>query len=419
MGNEIKKLCKFLIGYKENQTNGKYEPLMPLNPTKLETTSSNKYFQVESRNNSNMIFKPDLNDIKTRHFRSNTYVASKEITINDFQKLKLIGKGSFGKVFLVKNIRNNKFYALKILVKDLIRQKRQVIHTKTEREILEKMDHPFIVKLKYAFQDDNKLYMLTKFLQGGDLFFHLKNENVFSEERTKFYACQIILALEYLHRNKVIYRDLKPENIILDSKGNMKLIDFGLSKLFNHSRNSILFNSNKAYTICGTPDYLAPEVLLNQGYDKNVDWWSLGTVIYEMLVGISPFKQAKVSEKIDINTYLKPIDIPKNISESARSLIVGLLQKDPSKRLGNGTKDSISIKEHPFFKDIIWDDVYYKRMKPVFIPSLKSDIDISYFDTNFTSQKLTEEVVFLKQTQRISCNDPFEKFNFIPKKEKI
>jgi len=419
MGNEIKKLCKLLIGYNETETNDKTEKLIPLNTLKHDTTCSNNYFQVESTSHSNMIFKPEINEIKTRNFRSNTYVPSKDITINDFQKLKLIGKGSFGKVFLVKNIRNNKLYALKILVKDLIRQKRQIIHTKTEREILEKMDHPFIVKLKYAFQDDNKLYMITKFLQGGDLFFHLKNETKFTEERTKFYSCQIILAIEYLHRNKVIYRDLKPENIILDSKGNIKLTDFGLSKLFNHSRNSILFDSNKAYTICGTPDYLAPEVLLNQGYDKSVDWWSLGTVIYEMLVGVSPFKLAKVSEKIDINTYLKPIDIPKTVSESARSLIIGLLQKDPTKRLGYGTKDALTIKEHLFFKDVNWDEVYYKKVNPVFSPCLRSKLDTTYFDTNFTSQKLTEDVVYVKQTPRISCNDPFEKFNYIPKQEKI
>lgn len=413
MGNGVKKFCKYFFGHK---TESQPETKMPLNPKTKEDPT--RFRPLKESRNSNSSFSIDVKLIRTRNNRSNTTFMSAEPTLFDFHKVKLLGKGSFGKVFLVKNIRTNKIYAMKSLNKEAIRMKKQIVHTKTEREILEKMDHPFIVKLKFAFQDEHRLYMITKFLQGGELFFHLRKNGKFSEERTKFYACQIILALEYLHRNKVIYRDLKPENVLLDSKGNIKITDFGLSKIFNHNRNSVLYNTTKAYTICGTPNYLAPEVLLKQGYDKSVDWWSLGALIYEMLVGVSPFKCEKVSEKLDLEIYLKPIDFPKVVSEQAKSLITGLLVKDPSRRLGSGNRDACSIKEHVFFENVNWDSVYHKKIAPPFFPDLKGDLDLVYFDPSFTGQKLTEEPVYITTGSRLSINDPYEKFTYIPKKGK-
>ena len=418
MGNSIKSFCEYLQGLNNTLFIEKSEPLIikkSVNINYKENTKKDCIVKNHFRNRSDLTCKSINSDILYNRLNSDKY--STEISINDFKKLKLLGKGSFGSVFLVINKKSNKFYALKTLSKDVVRQKKQVVHTKTEREILEKMKHPFVVKLKYAFQNEHKLYLITNFLQGGELFYHLKTETRFSEEKTKFYVCQIVLALDYIHRSKIIYRDLKPENILLDRYGNIKLTDFGLSKLINHNRNSILYNNNRAYTVCGTPDYLAPEILLNKGYDKTIDWWSLGALIYEMLVGVSPFKYFNSSGKLDIDIYLRPIDIPKVISESSRSLISALLQKDPTKRLGYGIKDGTAVKEHIYFKNVDWDKVYSKQIQPPFVPNLKNEMDLIYFDTTFISQKIVEDPIYLNPNKLISYNDYYDKFTFIYKKD--
>ena len=172
---------------------------------------------------------------------------------------------------------------MKTLKKDMILRKGQTTNTKVERMILERLNHPFIVKLHYAFQTPERLYFVIDFLNGGELFFHLRKEMKFNEDRTRFYAAEILLALECLHSNGIIYRDLKPENVILDSEGHIKLTDFGLSKLQ-------ITGDKMAYTFCGTPEYLAPEIVKGVGHNQAVDYWSLGLMIYEMLSGINPFK---------------------------------------------------------------------------------------------------------------------------------
>jgi serine/threonine protein kinase len=307
-------------------------------------------------------------------------------SLADFEILNLLGKGTFGKVFLVKNKCNGKLYAMKILKKERIIKTRQLLHTKNEREILEKINHPFIVKLFYAFQNNEKLYLVTEFMQGGELFFHLKKEHVFTEEKAKLYACEIVLAIEHLHLNKIIYRDLKPENVLLDESGHIKLTDFGLSKIFNNNNNYVTssFNEEKAFTFCGTPEYLAPEILLGKGYNKSVDWWSFGILLYEMLCGRSPFKRRR-ERRLDINNYLKPIEVLKSdyISEEAQNLIMSLLKIEPLERLS----DVKLIKSHPFFKGVDWEEVLGKKIVHEFIPKdvMKSEEDLRYFDTMFTS----------------------------------
>ena len=179
--------------------------------------------------------------------------------------------------------------------------------------------------------------------------------------------------------------------------GKIKLTDFGLSKLLNHNINSILYNNSKAYTICGTPDYLSPEILLNQGYDKTIDWWSLGIIIYEMLVGVSPFKSFISEGKLDIDIYLRPVDIPKSISESFRSLISAFLQKDPSKRLGYGTKDATAVKEHIFFKDVDWDKILSKKISAPYIPKLKSQFMSILINRCHTMIIMTNLHIFIKR----------------------
>jgi serine/threonine protein kinase len=303
----------------------------------------------------------------------------KSICKNDFEELKLIGKGSYGKVLLVVKRSNEKLYAMKILEKSLIKLNRQEDHTKTERAILEKIEHPFIVKLYYAFQTSERLYLITEFMQGGDYFYHLRRERRFSEEKTRFYMAQIVLALEYLHTNKYIYRDLKPENVLLGLDGYVKLTDFGLSKFIS---------SDKAYTICGTAEYLAPEILLEKGYDKAVDWWSLGVLTFESLTGFSPLKAG--NSRNDYSDYARKVDLSPYFfwSSEARSLVGGLLEIDPKKRLGS--KGAEEVKSHPFFSSINWKDMHNKKLPAPMLPTVNNEQDLCYFDKYFTEENITD-----------------------------
>ena len=305
-----------------------------------------------------------------------------KLSYNDFEPLKLLGRGSFGEVLLVRLKANKKLYAMKVLDKKMLKQRKQQIHTKTERDLMVKINCPFIVNIKSAFQDETKLYIVSEFLQGGDLFFHLheKRYTVFPEIKARFYIMELVIALDFLHQNNMIYRDLKPENILLDSQGHVKLTDFGLSKIFENE-------DDKAYTVCGTPQYLAPEILLRKGYDKAVDWWSLGCVLYEMLYGRLPFKLKK-GQKISLNIYKEEIAFDKKISEGAKDLIINLLIFDPKSRLGSGVDGGEKIKNHKFFKGVNWKDVWDKKLEPPFIPNLKSDQDLKYFDSSFTDESV-------------------------------
>ena len=239
-----------------------------------------------------LLVKNHVNDLSnhrgTRMRRSNTNSGVENITIHDFQLLKVLGKGSFGKVFLVRQLGGspNEAFAMKVLKKADVEKRHQVDHTKTERYVLQLADHPFILSLKFSFQTVDKLYMITDFCLGGELFFHLKRAKRFSESMMRFYVGQMVLALEYLHSKNILYRDLKPENVLLDISGNCKLTDFGLSK-------AIFTENDKPKTFCGTPEYLAPEMLLHKtsgcGYGYEIDWWSLGIVSFELLTGWPPF----------------------------------------------------------------------------------------------------------------------------------
>merc|ERR1712113_1218460 len=282
------------------------------------------------------------------------FAMSKKLTINDFTFLKVVGKGSFGKVMQVRKNDDGKIYALKVLKKKELVKRKQVVHTQTERRVLAGIENPFIVSLRYSFQSDAKLYMVLDFFNGGELFFHLKNEGRFSQKRSKFYSGEICLALKCLHSSGIIYRDLKPENVLLDHEGHIKITDFGLSK-------DSLKGDMITHTFCGTPEYLAPEVLHQQGHGKAVDWWSFGTLLYEMMTGLPPFYNENLNimyEKI----LHAPIPLPKYLSKEARSIFLGLLERDPKRRLGSSDKDAKEIQAHPFYKDIDWDKLYKKKL---------------------------------------------------------
>ena len=287
-------------------------------------------------------------------------------TLKDFIIIKTLGKGSFGKVLLVKDKLKNKYYAMKILNKEFLKKEKQINHTKMEREILEKINHPFIISLEFAFETKNNLYMLTDFMIGGEIFYLLQKKGYFSEKQTKFYVCELVLALGFLHSHHIIYRDLKPENILLDKDGHIKLIDFGLSKILNFERTVSISGTStqelnyyiKAYTLCGTKDYLAPEILKGKGYEKVVDWFSLGSVMYEMLAGFPPFKEK--NKNLNFQIYNREIYHHKRINDITFDFIKKLLVIKPEKRLGYNF-DVKEIQNHPYFNDVNWDDVYKKK----------------------------------------------------------
>lgn len=304
------------------------------------------------------------------------------LSINDFDLLKVIGKGSFGKVMQVVKKDTKQIYALKTLRKQHIISRLEVTHTLAERTVLSRINNPFIVPLKFSFQLPEKLYLVLSFINGGELFWHLLKESKFSMDRLRFYIAELLTALESLHEMNIIYRDLKPENILLDYQGHIALCDFGLCKLN-------MANDDKTNTFCGTPEYLAPELLLNQGYTRLVDWWTLGTLLYEMLTGLPPFYDEDTPtmyRKILQNELKFPLSLE---GTDVQDLLIKLLQKDPSKRMSN----SAEIKNHKFFKDIDWNKLLNKSYLPPFKPNVENLLDTSNFDQDFTNEKPQDSVV--------------------------
>ena len=298
-----------------------------------------------------------------------------EININSFYTVSVIGKGSYAKVLLIKKKDDGKLFALKKLKKSMIEKKKQENHVKTERNILVEVDNnPFVVQLYYTFQNDKNLYFVLEYCPGGELFNLLQKKRRLSENQTKFYAAQMVLALEHLHKYNVIYRDLKPENVLITSNGYIKITDFGLSKMN--------VKQNEAKSICGTPEYLAPEILMKIGYGKAIDWWTLGNILYEMMVGIPPFYTNDRQELFEKIKFVHP-RYPSFLNPTAKNLIESLLKKDPSKRLGS-QRGAAEIKEHPFFKNINWQWMEEQKYEPFFIPKVNKDYGLKYFDTEFT-----------------------------------
>lgn len=293
-----------------------------------------------------------------------------KINISDYEKLETVGLGSFGRVRLCRNIKTNKIYVLKILKKAEIIRLKQTDHIYSEYHILAFLNHPFIIQLMGVNFDDPKyLYFLLEYIPGGELFTLLRKKKMFPLEQAKFYIAHIITIFEYIHSKNIIYRDLKPENILITKSGYLKLTDFGFAKYLDN---------DKTYTLCGTPEYLAPEIILNKGHGKPVDWWTMGILLYEMLVGIDPF-----SDDDPMAIYQKivkgKIHFPKDIDKNAKSLIKHLLNGDTTKRFGclkNGVKD---IATHRFFDKFNWRNFVYRKMAPPFIPKISSSNDTSNF----------------------------------------
>lgn len=289
--------------------------------------------------------------------------------------------GTFGQVFQVVKKDTGRVYAMKVLSKKVIVQKKEVAHTLGERNILVRTataNSQFIVGLKFSFQTPTDLYLVTGFMSGGELFYHLQKEGRFDEGRAKFYIAELILALQHLHRYDIVYRDLKPENILLDANGHISLCDFGLSK-------ANLTKDQTTNTFCGTTEYLAPEVLLDEaGYTTMVDFWSLGVLVFEMVCGWSPF-YADDTQQMYKNIAFGKVRFPKDaLSTEGRNFVKGLLNRNPKHRLG-AKRDADELKEHIFFADTDWNAMMNKMVVPPFKPKLKNIRDVSNFDPEFTN----------------------------------
>ncbi|NXJ83865.1 KS6A3 kinase, partial [Trogon melanurus] len=299
---------------------------------------------------------------------------------SQFELLKVLGQGSFGKVFLVKKISGSdarQLYAMKVLKKATLKV-RDRVRTKMERDILVEVNHPFIVKLHYAFQTEGKLYLILDFLRGGDLFTRLSKEVMFTEEDVKFYLAELALALDHLHSLGIIYRDLKPENILLDEEGHIKLTDFGLSK-------ESIDHEKKAYSFCGTVEYMAPEVVNRRGHTQSADWWSFGVLMFEMLTGTLPFQGKDRKETMTMILKAK-LGMPQFLSPEAQSLLRMLFKRNPANRLGAGPDGVEEIKRHAFFSKVDWNKLYRREIHPPFKPATGRPEDTFYFDPEFTAK---------------------------------
>lgn len=301
----------------------------------------------------------------TRNARR-SMVISTSMSVNDFDLLSVVGKGAYGKVFLAKKKsgRNaGRVYAMKVLRKQDVFRKKQVEHTKSEQRILKHVEHPFVVRLRYAFQNHHKLYLVMDYYSGGSLFVHLRKNKRFSEMRAKFYAAEIFLSLAHLHHMHIMYRDLKLENILMDGDGHIAITDFGLSK-----------EDDEGSTFVGTPEYLAPELLCSQrtasSYGNSVDWWSYGVLVYEMIQGATPFWD-KNRRQMFQNILAKEPEFPTDrFSPTAIDFLQGVLVKNPRRRLGCGDGGVMEIMQHPWFHGVDWDALLQRRIEPPFRPQL-------------------------------------------------
>ncbi|KAM0343275.1 hypothetical protein ACHAPU_008725 [Fusarium lateritium] len=298
-------------------------------------------------------------------------VTKGKYSLGDFDILRTLGTGSFGRVHLVQSKHNQRFYAVKVLKKAQVVKMKQVEHTNDERRMLADVKHPFLITLWGTFQDTKNLYMVMDFVEGGELFSLLRKSGRFPNPVAKFYAAEVTLALEYLHSKNIIYRDLKPENLLLDRHGHLKITDFGFAKRV----------PDKTWTLCGTPDYLAPEVVSNKGYNKSVDWWSLGILIYEMLCGYTPFWDSGSPMKIYENILKGKVKYPAYVNADAQNLLERLITADLTKRLGNLYGGPGDVKNHPWFAEVTWDRLARKDIDAPYTPPVKAGAgDASQFD---------------------------------------
>lgn len=311
---------------------------------------------------------------------------------SDFKLMALLGRGTFGKVFLAECKKDGKQYAIKVIRKDVLIEYNQVKNTQLEKDILFSCDHPFLCGMEYLFQSSTRLYFVMPFIRGGELYKVFKARKRLPEPVVKFYAMQICMAVGYLHGKGIMHRDLKLENVLVDQYGYLKIIDYGLAKT--------LAEGQVSKTFCGTPEYLAPEMVMHQGHDFSVDWWALGILIYEMLIGVTPFynrERKLLLLKIRQSKVVFPDKRKYKIeySDEFVDVVLKLLNKDMKERLGS-KNDWEEIISHPFFNDINKDVLLAGKHKPPLVLDTSETgggYDTKYFNSKSTAQDLAETVL--------------------------
>jgi len=338
------------------------------------SSNSSENNSIGSSTSHNQSIRKSFSDITSR---------LETMKIDDYNFLKVLGKGSFGKVMLAENKMTGEVLAVKILKKDVILQDDDVDCTMTEKRILAlSAKHPFLTALHSTFQTRDRLFFVMEYVNGGDLMFQIQRSRKFDEVRSRFYAAEVTLALMFLHKHGIIYRDLKLDNILLDADGHCKIADFGMCK------EGMSESSKMTSTFCGTPDYIAPEILQDLPYNESVDWWALGVLMYEMMAGQPPFEadnEEDLFESIQHDDVLYPVWL----SKDAISILKGFMTKNPTKRLGciEGRKEA-AILSHPFFHEKInWELLEKREIKPPFKPKIKSKYDANNFDKDFTCEE--------------------------------
>ena len=359
------------------------------NKYKLKSIINTKINDIMETINKMNISEKEKKKIKDDIYHRNSQKSRKKRekqTIHDYESLSIIGRGAFGEVHVCREIKTGKIFAIKKMKKDILAQKNQVIHIRSEQLFMSKVKSPWIVDLKASFQEDDFVYLVMEFCPGGDFMSLLIKKDILTEEEARFYIAELILAVDSIHQLDCIHRDIKPDNILIDKDGHIKLTDFGLAKisdkLYENNKNET-FNKNKLthqklFSCVGTAYYVAPEVLIKNGYGKDIDWWSVGVIFFEMLVGYAPFCSEETKEVcykvINWKNYLK---IPDNIivSEEAEDLIKKMINNSDERLGRNGIEE---IKKHPFFKGVDWDNI--RNTKAPFIPDIKNDYDTKYFE---------------------------------------
>ncbi|XP_075695758.1 protein kinase C zeta type isoform X2 [Rhinoderma darwinii] len=414
----VHKRCHILVP----QTCRKHmDPVMPFQEPRVDDKSDEGDNPPEETDGINIIPPPrkiesrkDVSeDLKPVIDGMDGIKISQGLSLQDFDLLRVIGRGSYAKVLLVRLKKNDQPYAMKVVKKELVHDEEDIDWVQTEKHVFEQASHnPFLVGLHSCFQTPSRLFLVIEYVNGGDLMFHMQRQRKLPEEHARFYAAEICIALNFLHERGIIYRDLKLDNVLLDAEGHIKLTDYGMCK-------EGLGPGDTTSTFCGTPNYIAPEILRGEEYGFSVDWWALGVLMFEMMAGRSPFDI--ITDNPDMNTedYLfqvileKPIRIPRFLSVKASHVLKGFLNKDPKDRLGCQPQTGFTdIKSHTFFRSIDWDTLEKKQVVPPFKPQITDDYGLENFDTQFTSEpvQLTpddEDVI-----KRIDQSE-FEGFEYI------